>query len=90
MKNLRAILISFISICTLFILSNCGGPGTVSVGVGVGVGGPWGGGPYGYPGGTVWVGRPMGPPVYYHLDPPQEEGREWVEHRPEEISLDKN
>ena len=89
MKSLKRILISIISILTLLILANCGGHGTVRVGVGVGVGGPWVG-PYGYPGGTVWVGRPMGPPVYYHLDPPQEEGREWVENRPEEISLDKN
>ncbi|MCK5454728.1 MAG: hypothetical protein KAJ16_10220 [Calditrichia bacterium] len=88
MKNSRAILISFISICTLFILSNCGGGhGTVRVGVGVGVGGPWVG-PYGYPGGTVWVGRPMGPPVYYHLEPAQEEGREWVENQQKVIFLD--
>ena len=73
MKKLKVILLSTISILTLIILTNCGGPGTVSVGVGVGVGGPWVG-PYGYPGGypggTIWVGRPVGPPVYYHLDPP--------------------
>jgi len=87
MKNLRTAIVSFTSILTLLILSNCFGPGTVSVGVGVGVGGPWVG-PYGYPGGTVWVGRPLGPPVYYHLDPAQEESREWVENSQETISLD--
>jgi hypothetical protein len=85
MKNLRAVLVLFISIFTLCSLMSCGGTGTVSVGVGVGVGGPWVG-PYGYPGGTVWIGGPVGPPVYYHLDPSQEEGREWVENQAQEIS----
>ena len=85
MKNLKVIIISLISILTFLILTNCGGPGTVSVGVGVGVGGPWVG-PYGSPGGTVWIGGPVGQPVYYHLDPAQEEGREWVENQVLEIS----
>ena len=80
-------IILFISIFTISFLSSCGGPGTVSVGVGVGVGGPWVG-PYGYPGGTVWIGGPVGQPVYYHLDPQQEEGREWVENQEQEISLE--
>lgn len=88
MKNIQRILISGISILTLVILANCGGQGTVRVGVGVGVGGPWTG-PYGYPGGgTVWIGGPVGQPVYYHLDPPEEEGREWVENQEPEISLE--
>jgi len=80
MKKIKLLLFSVISILSILIFSHCGGPGTVSVGVGVGVGGPWVG-PHGYPGGTVWVGRPVGPPVYYHLDPLQEEGREWVENQ---------
>ena len=49
--------------------------GPVGVGVGVGVPGPWIGGPY--PGGTVWVGRPM-PPVYYKVDPKQDTQKEYV------------
>jgi hypothetical protein len=58
------------------ILSNCAGPGHVTVGVGVGVGGPWVG-PYGHPGGTVWVGRPL-TPVYYHIQPLEDKGIELV------------
>ena len=85
MKPSKIILIFLISIFTIILFVSCGGPGTVRVGVGVGVGGPWVG-PYGYPGGTVWIGGPVGPPVYYHLDPPQEESTEWVENQEEEIS----
>jgi hypothetical protein len=77
--------ITFLFFSLLVILSNsqfqCAAPGTVTVGVGVGVAGPWAG-PYGYPGGTVWVGRPVGP-VYYHLDPFDQYGEELVN-----ISLD--
>lgn len=58
------------------ILSNCAGSGHVTVGVGVGVGGPWVG-PYGHPGGTVWVGRPL-TPVYYHNQPLEDKGTELV------------
>jgi hypothetical protein len=86
MKNLKMIIISLFIIITIFIMSNCGGPGTVRVGVGVGVGGPWVG-PYGYPGGTVWIGGPVGPPVYYYLDPPQKGGREWVENQQKSVIL---
>jgi hypothetical protein len=85
MKKFRLIILSIFTLLSLLVFSHCGGPGTVSVGVGVG--GPWVG-PYGYPGGTVWVGRPMGPPVYYHLDPIQEDGREWVENQPGTSSLE--
>ena len=88
MKNFRTTLTVIFLIFTLSIFIGCGGPGTVSVGVGVGVGGPWVG-PYGYPGGgTVWIGGPVGQPVYYHLDPVQEEGREWVENQKQEISME--
>jgi predicted enzyme related to lactoylglutathione lyase len=42
----------------LFFSLHCGPPSSVSVGVGVHVPGGWHGGPYGYPGGSVVVGRP--------------------------------
>jgi hypothetical protein len=65
-------------VITLLMVLGCAGPGTVSVGVGVGVAGPWVGppGPYA-PGGTVWIGRPI-TPIYYHYDPLNNHGKEWV------------
>ena len=75
-KTKKYILVS-ISVFSLIMFSQCGPPGTVSVGVGVGVGGPWVGGPYGPPGGTVWVGRPIGP-VYYYQEPLEDSGTEFV------------
>jgi len=75
-RSVIIILFSLLAILS-FLPSGCA-PGTVTVGVGVGVAGPWAG-PYGYPGGgTVWVGRPVGT-VYYHLDPVNPDGREFVD-----------
>lgn len=66
-----------ITMTSLFmILFNCAGPGHVTVGVGVGVAGPWVG-PYGYPGGTIWVGRPL-TPVYYPNQLLENKGTELV------------
>jgi hypothetical protein len=82
MNRIKKYIFTSLIVLTLIILSNCAGPGTVSVGVGVGVGGPWvggpyGGGPYGPPGGTIWVGRPIGP-VYYYQEPLEDNGIELV------------
>lgn len=78
MNKIKKYILSSLMVLTLIILSNCAGPGTVSVGVGVGVGGPWVGGPYGPSGGTVWVGRPVGP-VYYYQEPHIDSGTELVD-----------
>ena len=82
MDKIKKYVLTSLMVITLIILSNCAGPGTVSVGVGVGVGGPWVGGPYGGPygppGGTIWVGRPVGP-VYYYQEPIKESGNEFVQ-----------
>ena len=75
-KFITLVLFMFLAILSLSQFQ-CAAPGTVTVGVGVGVAGPWAG-PYGYPGGTVWVGRPVGT-VYYHLDPFSQDGLEFVE-----------
>jgi len=82
MNKIKKYTLSFLMVITLILISNCGGPGTMTVGVGVGVGGPWVGGPYGgpygAPGGTIWVGRPVGP-VYYYQEPLEGSGIELVD-----------
>jgi hypothetical protein len=74
MKNRLIKLVLFIIFNISIIILNCA-PSHVSVGVGVGVPGPWIGGPY--PGGTVWIGRPV-PPVYYKVDPTQDIEKNYV------------
>jgi len=64
-------------ISALFFSLDCGPPSSVSVGVGVHVPGGWHGGPYGYPGGTVVVGRPY-PGPYYPAIPDSLKEREFV------------
>jgi hypothetical protein len=81
MNIIKKYIFILITILSAFLFSQCGPPGTVTVGVGVGVGGPWVGGPYGGPygpGGTVWVGRPIGP-VYYYQEPLEDSGIEFVD-----------
>ncbi|MFQ5582863.1 MAG: hypothetical protein ACE5GL_00315 [Calditrichia bacterium] len=81
MKSLVKI---FLFAVLIGLLTSSCAPSHVSVGVGVGYPGAWGGpygGPYGpYPGGSIWVGRPV-PAPYYPALPGWDKNREFVKIR---------